>query len=161
METGKKIAMVASLFIVVVIGLIFLTTINQNVETQATLSTITDDQFTASNSSCVVITTGCIETVTSIKNVTRTTIDPANYTLCRSNTGKLDGIQLLSGAQMADASLNGKTLNATYTESAGCTYVSNSTARNLTGILVLLFVIAIVVIAIAYFKDFASDFMGK
>ena len=159
METGNKIKILITFFIVVIIALVFLTTLNQSAENQATLETVTDDTFTSSNTACVQITSGCIDSITTIENNTGSAVVSANYTLCRSNSGNKDGVQVYYG--LNGLSWSGNTLNATYIQSADCSYNSNATSRNLTGIVIILFVIAIVVAGIVYFKEIGFDFMGK
>lgn len=104
------------ILVTVIIGMIALQisvgTITQKTDTRTT----TDAQFTASNTSCVVIDkTDCIASITSIENATGgITWGSANYSIC--NTKNTGGV-LFDGDTQADAEVVGKTnaLNITYT----------------------------------------------
>ena len=151
--------------IAVILGLIFLTTLSQPIADQSSTSTVTDDQYTASNTSCVKVTSGndCIISLTSVENVSAQAIGSANYSLCvASNGGSLlsNGI-INNGDATTDGWYNGQTLNATYTMSQGCVYNPNATSRNLTSLLPLFFAIFLVIMAIYYFKEGGLPGIGE
>lgn len=136
---SKGLGIAISGFVLLVVALVLITSIADNISKMSALNTVTNDLFTASNTSCVQVTTGCIDSLTSIENTT-STLGVANYSLCRS-TSNLDGIIL------KDPSVhNANVMNATYIYSADCTYVADSTSRTLVGLIVLFFAIAILAI---------------
>jgi len=137
-------------FIVLIVAIPLLLIITQNLDRQSDLTTVKGDQFTMSNTTCVQLTTGCIKSITKVANSTLTnSIGAGNYSLCNINTVKpnYDGI-LVSGDSSVDAAFNGLTLNATYVESSDCSYVDSGTARNLSTLIPIFFVLAIVVVGI-------------
>ena len=150
MADQNKMMILISAFILLLVGIILTSEVANSNSKARSLGTVTDDQFTADNASCVQITTGCIDSITLVENATKaTTVGSANYTLCRSSTTHLqDGIQLKDGAQMAGESLDGFTLNATYTQSADCTYVSDATSRVFLNLIPLFFAIAVMLVGV-------------
>jgi Na+-transporting NADH:ubiquinone oxidoreductase subunit NqrC len=157
MKEGMSIMIVG--FITVLVGAILMTTLaNTNSQIQKT-NTITDKQFTMSNTTCVQVAPvgSCIATLTSIENVTVRTgvtnpLGSANYSLC-TKTNRNDGVVFDTASAAINTELNGKTLNATFEESAGCMYVADNTSRTLSDITILMFVIGIIVAAVYFLKQ--------
>lgn len=143
---NNSLKVVIGSFVTLLIGLVFLTSISDNVNQTQSLATISNDLFTGSNSSCVQVTSGCIDSLTSVKNAS-TTLSTGNYTLCQVQH-RYDGIFLQTGSLY-----NGVALNATYESSENCMYVSNGTSRSLILLVVVLFAIGLVIAAMYYLKE--------
>ena len=148
-QTGMFIA----LFVGLTIGIIAIGAIVTQISGQTSTTTVTNDQFTMSNTSCVDVTTNCILSLTSVSNVTAGTaginpIDSGNYSICRVNApaGMFDGV-VVSGDASIDV-LNGLTLNTTYT-GINCDYIGGATTRSLISYIPLLAVVALLVFTIA------------
>ncbi len=114
MKNKKGIAMVG-IMITVVISLIVLGIIATQITTQQRTNTITDDQFTASNNSCVRVTNECIGSTTSLENATSAISAIGNFTTCPGG-GTGDNWGYLLNAGGADTALDGGTMNSTYVE---------------------------------------------
>ena len=114
-----------AIMIVSIIGLVALQIMVGLITSQTTKTTITDDSFTAENSTCVQITDKCIFSLTLLENGTDgTEVTASNYTTCQVDASGeyADGIQLES-----DSDYTGSTLNATY-EEVECGYITGLTA---------------------------------
>lgn len=150
-------------FMAIVIGIPLLMIISNQINSQSQLETINNDLFTMDNTSCVDVTTGCITSLTSVSNANSSIVVGAdNYSLCNIDTVKpfYDGI-LVSGDSYIDLELNGLTLNATYIQSSDCSYISNTTSRNLSQLIIVFFVLALIAIGIWFVKENDMFGMGK
>lgn len=138
----------ATIFIPVVIAVILLGVVFTFITDQRSTTTVTDDQFTASNTSCVEITNACINSITRIENASGggTILSASNYTLCiaTGTTNEYDGILL---SPTASLELNGKTVNATY-EGESCEAIDGMTGTMIDYIPVLLAVVLIIGVAV-------------
>ena len=141
---NKIIGVIIFAFITIIVGVILLGTLSDQNQRISTLDTVTDKSFTASTT-CTQVTSGCIDSITSLRNIS---VTPAvgNYTRCISSRDKYDGIQLTT-------TLYTGTLNATYKESPSCQYVPDVTSRNLSNLIPLFFVIAIMIAAFFYLRQ--------
>jgi hypothetical protein len=150
LEKGMGILIITA--VTIIVGVVFLSTISDNVFSSTNLVNFSNDPFTADNITCVQVTTGCIDSIQLIKNGSSGThIASGNYTLCRtSTTGHLDGIKL-DGNAADDASYNGKTVNASYWYSHDCMYVADNTSRTLINLLVIFGALAIVFVGVLGF----------
>jgi len=153
MASLNKMSVLIMGFIVILVGIVLLSSLADNENNIRTLTTVTDDPFTGSNSTCTRISNGCIDSITSVENATGAmTVGAANYSLCRSSTTNLqDGIILAAGSQAQGITLGGAALNATYQHSAGCTYVSNSTSRVFISLIPIFFAMAVLLYGIFVF----------
>jgi len=147
----KKVAqtgMFIALFVGLVIGVIAIGAMVTQITQQTSTTTVTDNQFTMSNTSCVDLTNNCILSLTTIENQTGIgTITSGNYSICSVNAplSRYDGV-LVSGDASVDLA-NGQTLNATYTE-ISCDYIGGTTTRSLVSYIPLLAVVALLVFTI-------------
>lgn len=107
-------------------------------------TTVTDDQFTASNTTCVQITDNCIVSLISMENATGTgTIGLSNFSICTVKSGGgLQGVQI-SGDATTETHYTEKLLNATYI-SESCQKITGMTST-MIGYLPLLMAVAILV----------------
>jgi len=127
-----------------VIGLVALQIVFSLITSQAATTTITDDTFTASNSSCVDITDKCILSLTSVENATDgTSVGAGNYSQCLSNAGTS---RYYDGILLDDAEYNGASLNATYVE-VECGHISGLTSIVVNNIPVILAVALLMFLA--------------
>jgi len=151
----NKMSVLIMGFIVILVGIVLLSSLADNESSIRTLVTVTDDPFTGSNSTCTRVSTGCIYSITSVENGTSggtEVIGTANYSICRSSTTNvLDGILLAAGSQYNGQALSGETLNATYEHSPGCMYISSSVSRTFISLIPLFFALAVLLIGIGIF----------
>lgn len=152
----NKIAQ-TSIFIVilvsVLIGVIAVSIVSSQINRQTAYTTITDDQFTMSNTSCVDVTANCISSLTSVENVTGSvTIGSGNYSICNVNapSTRYDGI-LVSGDAYVDSNFNGLTLNSTYVEEA-CDSIQGGITRTIVPYFVILMAVVLLVFVTGYIK---------
>jgi len=140
-------------FITLVIGIPLLISIADQTKDNTILSTVANTTFTASNTTCVKVTNGCMDSITQVRNQS-VILTAANYSLCRIG-GEPKGVLLGAGA----GEWSGTSLNATYVNSVDCMYVNDATSRNLVPLLVIFFAIALV-LAVGYwlFQKGAFDF---
>ena len=125
------------------IGLVVLQIAFSLITNQTKSTAIVDDQFAASNTSCVDVSPNCILSMTKIENVsTGETLGTGNYSLCSVNSGSA---AYNDGVLLDDSEYNGLTLNATYTE-VDCGHVTGLTGVVIQNIPVLL-AIALLVFA--------------
>lgn len=133
--------------IFVVLGIIVIAIAVAMVNGITSRTSVSADTFTASNTSCVDITTNCIlEKGTFVNATDGVTIAAANFTLC-NYVGTYARGYYLNGSDATEAGFTGKTVNATYTE-VGCGYVSNSMVQTLMPyVIILLAVLVFMVVA--------------
>jgi len=149
MVSMNKMSVLITGFIVLLVGVVLLSSLADNESSIRTLLTVTDDQFTMDNTTCVQITSGCISSLTSVENATGAeVIGAGNYSLCRSS-GNQDGI--LVSADTSIDRYNGLTINATYTHSPGCTYVSSGISRTFIGLIPIFFALFVLLIGVGIF----------
>lgn len=146
----KHLGIILTSFIAILIGVIMLITLADQNSKLSITSSIVNDSFTGSNTSCTRVTNGCIQTITAVYNGTNTVPD-TNYTLCRSN-GNRDGL-------LMSTSYNTISLNTTYVSSEDCTYVDNSTARALTSVIIILVSIGVLAGGLYWLKG--ADIFDK
>ena len=140
---NKPLSIILMAFITIIVSVILISSLGEQNQRIQTLDTVTDDTFTASTT-CTRVATGCIDSITNVKNLS-VTAAVGNYTLCTSSTGNIDGIQLAT-------TLYTGTMNATYTHSPSCGYVKDGTSRTLSNLIPLFFAIAILLAVIFYIK---------
>ena len=151
MVSMNKMSVLITGFIVLLVGVVLLSSLADNESSIRTLLTVADDQFTGSNTTCVRVTTGCIDSLTSVENST-VTIGVANYSLCRSTTtGVQDGILLAAGSQADGFALSGTVLNATYTNSPTCAYVASGISRTFISLIPIFFALFVLLIGVGIF----------
>ena len=153
MEKNKFLGVVIGSFLTIIIGVVLISSLAQQNAQVQTLTTSTNDQFTVSNTTCTRVTTGCIDSLTSVGNATNTYVLTQlanNATLCTTSNGNQDGIILPTAERY---NMNGATANATYQESSNCMYVKDSTSRTLAGIIIVFFAIAIVLGALYWLRE--------
>jgi len=143
MKKYNQAAMWTAILIVLVIGLVALQIMYTSISNQTSETTITDDQFVGSNTTCVDLTDQCILSLTSIENGT-VVVDAGNYSLCEANSGG----KYSDGILLDDAEFNGYTLNATYTE-VNCGHLTGLTAVVVNNVPILV-AIALLVFAAGF-----------
>ena len=153
MASMNKMSVLIMGFIVLLVGVVFLSSLADNESNIRTLVTTTDDAFTGSNSTCTRVATGCIDSLTTVENATGAmTVGAANYSLCRrSTTGVLDGILLAADSQANGVTLGGAALNTTYTQSPGCTYVASGISRTFISLIPIFFALFVLLIGVGVF----------
>lgn len=141
---GQMNAMLA-LSIGLILGVVILGVVFSFISDQTSTSTITADQFTASNESCVQVTSNCITTLTNVYNAT--TPGPieagGNYSICTVG-GALSGLYLNPADSQGNIDNNGYTANATYNERS-CGFITSGTTRTLVTLIPLLLAIVALV----------------
>ena len=144
-------------FMTIIIAVTLLVIVSNNVNKQGDLALIKNDTFVMTNGTCVSLTTGCIQSISQVANNTDV-IGTGNYSLCNILTTKpnYDGVRL-SGDGLVGI-YSGVTLRATYIESSDCSYNPDATSRNLSGLILIFFVLAIVAVGIWYVKEVGLDF---
>lgn len=137
--------------IFVIIAIVGLAMISDSVTKTTTTTTVTDDQFTAANATCVRVTNDCYLTGTGVlENASNGLISTGNFTECGAGSN-LYGYVLKSN--QSTASLNGATINATYT-GIDCTYLSsNGIARLIIPYATILFSVLILLGVWAFVKS--------
>ena len=146
--------MIFTIAIVIIFALALIPSLSDQTNKLSSLATITQDNFTMSNNTCVQVATGCIDAISSVINQTQASgflnpVGSGNYTVCRSSTGNADGINV-RGSDAVINNLNGLTLTANYTLSPDCTYIANNTVKNLATLPLLFYILAVVIIVIGY-----------
>jgi hypothetical protein len=116
------------------------------IEEQQNSTTITDDTFTVSSSSCVRVTNQCIGSLTAVENASVGGTDwLANFTRCGAGQD-FYGLLVTTGSN-----LDGSTANATYAE-ISCQHITGVTSTVISYIPLLLGVALLV---------FTTFFIGK
>ena len=152
MKQKKAQMAIVGIMIALILGVIFLSIAWTQIQSQQTRTTITDDQFTATNGSCVRVTSECIASLTTVENGTGgSELLTGNFTACGVNTD-LYGL-LLSPTGQIDASYDGATVNATYIEGS-CNEITGQTRTIINYVPVLM-----AVVLLAFTAGFA--FMKK
>lgn len=137
------IGIMTAVLISVLIGVIMTSIVHTQITEQTTTTTVTNDEFTMNNASCVRVSNNCIQSITSVVN-TSITIGANNYTRCFA-TQTYDGI-LVFGDNYTDG-LNGQPLNATYIEES-CAALPGGLVRTIaTYFAVLMAVVLLVYLA--------------
>jgi len=145
-KKGQLGTTIIGIGVVLIIGVIIASIMYSQVDNQTSQTTVTDDQFTASNSSCVDITDKCIYSVTSVENGTGSyTVTSGNYSTCKVNSG----LRWDDGLLVSDDLVNGQTLNATYTE-IDCGYISSGLTRTIVNYLPVLLAVALLIFLAGY-----------
>ena len=151
---GKKGNTIIVLTVALIIGIISLSIGWQTIQDKTLTTAITDDQFSASNSTCVEITDNCVLSITSIENAT-IPIGSGNYSLCNVDAPSQSDDGVLFTVGVGDE-YNGETLNVTYTE-VDCSRITGTTATiiNYTPVLWALGLLVLVAgfIGVAMWKD--------
>ena len=154
MKKGQiAVNVIIGMGITLIIGVIVLSIIWTQYADQVGSATITGDQFTASNTTCVELTDKCLTSITSLNNATgnstmkSTIIGSGNYSICtaRGLNNKFDGV-LLDGDTVVDAGYNGQTVNASYTE-ISCNRITGMTATIVGYLPVLLAIVLLIFLA--------------
>jgi hypothetical protein len=142
---------IMALFIPLLIALIVISIVIPLIGNKISTTTVTNDQFTASNTTCVQINTDyCIASLTSVANSTGTTpINTANFTRCNVADGTLKGL-LLQGDDTTEVKFNGVVLNATY-QSQDCNPVSGFTGT-IIGFIPVFLALALLVFLALFIK---------
>lgn len=145
MKKNGQAAMIG-LFITVVILAIVGSVSWSFISSQRDTTTITDDQFTATNGTCIQVTDNCISSTTKIENVTLPVTTTGNFSLCGVgvNTGRYNGYLL--NIDGADASIDGLTQNASYNE-ASCSYVTGTAGTIISYISIALALVLLAFVA--------------
>lgn len=137
------------IFIPIIVAVIILGVIFSFINAQRTTTTITDDQFTVANNTCVEVTSNCITSVTSVENATGSeTIGTGNYSLCiaTGTTNEYDGIQMVLDDAPIDRYV-GETVNVSYVERS-CQAITGTTGTLIDYVPVLLAVLLLVAVAV-------------
>jgi len=145
---NKKGNMMMTVFISLLIGLIALTIILPIITDKITDRTVTNDQFTASNTTCVTLSNDllCLSSITSTVNASNgVDIQVANWTIC-SATRQSDGL-LLSGDAETKARFNAELINATYV-SRDCQPITGTTGTVIGYVPLLFAVILLIFVAV-------------
>ena len=133
--------------IFVVLGVVVISIAVAMVNGVSQSTPVVSDQFTASNSTCVDITSSssnCILSQPTFANATSgVAINAGNFSLCNNRGGYNSGILLVANSP-ASGLFNGKVVNTSYTE-IPCTYVSNGIVQTLMPYLIVL--LALIVFA--------------
>ena len=140
-----------SLFVGIIIALIAISAINTQITGQLSSTTVTDDVFTFSNTTCIDLTTQCIDSISSVENGTGSNVIGAgNYSLCNANApgGMRDGIQIPGDTYIDNLFAGSTTVNATYSQ-IQCDAITGSTTRTILAYIPLLAVLALLVFVIA------------
>lgn len=153
MASMNKLSVLIMGFIVILVGVVLLSSLADNESNIRTLVTVTDDPFTGSNSTCTRVATGCINSITNVENATGAlTVGTANYSICRSSTTNLlDGILLVADSQANGETLGGAALNTTYEQSPSCTYVASGVSRTFISLIPIFFALAVLLYGIVVF----------
>ena len=144
--------MMTTILVTVIVGVIAAAIVATQIASQTSSTTITDDQFVMSNTTCVDLTDNCITSITSIENSTSVeTIGSGNYTLCRVSAPvtRFDGV-LVSGDTSIDA-YNGDTKNATYVETA-CNSLQGGLVRTIAPFFVVLMAVILLMFVASWIK---------
>ena len=138
---------IGAILLVVILAVIFSTLSNQ---ISADTTTITADQFTADNTSCVRVTQNCIVTLTTVVNATNADGIEAtgNYSAC-DISGDASGIALSPDDADGNIDNNGFTANATYNERS-CAFITSGTTRTLVALIPVLLAIAILIFILGF-----------
>ena len=132
-KKGQVVGVMVSLLITVLLGVILLGVIGQFTNNVTSVTSVGDDHFTASNNTCVRVTTNCLQsTGFSIENGSSVP-QTGNFSIC-GGSGDLFGFSLDSDGY---AQLDGASVNATYSET-DCGYITNATNRTIINYFALL-----------------------
>lgn len=139
-KKGQMVGVMTAILISVLIGVIMTSIVHTQITEQTALTTVTNDPFTMSNTTCVRLTENCINSFTSVTNTT-VTIGSGNYSRCTSSQ-TYDGI-LVSADTYIDG-LNGQPLNASYLEES-CAALPTGLTRTIAGYFAILMAVIILV----------------
>lgn len=151
MAEMKHMGVLLTAFFLLIMGIIFLQVISDRTNSVKTLNTVTGDTFAspATWATCTQVTDGCIDSIIVLYNNSETQ-KASNYSLCRSSTGRQDGIRM-------NETFSGYTITTNYTYSADCTYVADSVSRTVINLIPIFFALAIIAIAIVAFIKNKED----
>lgn len=144
---NKKGNMMVGMTVTLILTILVVTVLFSFIGNQTDATAVSLDQFSGSNLTCVQVTDNCIVSTTTMKNATDGLNVKGNFTLCASTTaGDLDGY--LNTADVA--SLQGATINASYTE-ASCERITGTNAT-IIGFIPLLLAVAIIAFVAFFVK---------
>ena len=139
--------MVLAISIPLIIGVIVLALVFGLLRDQTSISSIANDTFTTSNTTCTRVTPNCLYSLTSVANATGgENIGIGNFSTCKVGDD-LAGV-LFEGTAGVDISdkYNGQLMNVSYDELA-CNYIAGGMTRTLVlylpillGVLLFVFV---------------------
>ncbi len=137
-QVGMIIAITIGLIIGIVVFQIIFTLIDDQTKTVA----ISNDAFTASNSTCVEVTSQCLQAGSGVVTNTSET-QTGNFTECQvNNPDKLNGFSL--NPNDGGDGFDGAVVNASYTE-ISCSFISGGTTQTVLNLLPLLLAVALIV----------------
>ena len=137
--TSSMIFWITIIIAVIIVGITF-----GIVSDQTATTPITADQFTAVNNSCVRLTTNCIQVGSTSSVINQSGAESVgNFTEC-GDLNKPYGLLLLDEGGY---DLDGKTLNASYTEQ-NCIRVTGLTSTIINYVPLLLAVVLLVFVAV-------------
>jgi hypothetical protein len=145
----KAQSMMVGLGITLLLAVIIFSLIYTSISSQTTVTAVTDDTLTLSNTSCTQLTPQCINSITTIENATSAAdvLSASNYSIC--TYGSTPSGILLTGGASGDALWNGETVNVTYTETA-CNYISGTMTRTIISHLPMILAVVLLVFVGGY-----------
>ncbi len=127
-----------------IIGIVVFQIIFTLIDDQTSTLGVADDQFTASNNTCVQVTNKCIVLGSGvIENATGAQVETNNFTECQvNNPDKLNGFSLNPNG--GGTGFDGVAVNATYSE-VSCSFIPGGTTQTVLNLLPLLLAVALIV----------------
>lgn len=136
--------MVMVMFMTLLLGLIVISIVVPLITNKVTDSTVTDDQFTASNTTCVEVAEYCIQTF-SVVNASNGITTTGNFSVC-AVSGQGRGLNMSSNDEANAWEMNGLTMNAIYTQ-RDCQPITGFTGTILTYVPVLMALLLLIFVA--------------
>jgi hypothetical protein len=125
MKFKKGEITIIGIAVFVILGAVALSMSDSITSDTTSTTAITDQNFTASNTSCVTLTSRCILTKGTFENTSNgVAIGGNNWTMCGQSGTYYTGV-LLDGDGATEVLYQGVQINTSYTEIA-CNYVNNS-----------------------------------
>ncbi len=140
---GAIIAMaIGAILLVVILGVIFST-----LSEQTTTTSVVDDQFIATNNTCIRLTPNCYTPGTlTTENVANSTVTTGNFSECGDLSNVLFGAEgNLISADFGDAT----THNASYL-GRSCGFIASTTTRTLINLIPVLLSIAVLIFIVGF-----------
>jgi len=141
-KKGQIVNLIIGLSVTLIIGIVIFSVVQSIVLDQTSTTAITDDQFTADNSTCVRVTADCFASGSAtVENATSGVSLTGNFTQCGQSS---DWYGLNLKADGKGLRIDGATVNTSYSE-ISCNQIQSGTTTTVIQLLPLLFAVLLLV----------------